>query len=259
MTNTLKAAFEHAALAQAAYLNLDNTATNQQELKEALIADGDGLTEFMADYISRRYTVKDSAINSNLLGYQGIIFQEIGTQNYVLANRGTESPADGIVDLLGIFLTGTNPQTLQMESLYNDIPTTATRITTTGHSLGGYLSKMALVKWKTAPPNSTKKIDFAYTYNGAGINNYLGVPSIGQALRAFVGLDPLTITNPRAVNYITTENPEFVELAGVHPGEIRMVNTDLNQPLGSTIGHGIANLVNALLVDYVFAHYRCNT
>ena len=265
MTNTLKAAFEHAALAQAAYMNLSTAANSDLS---AVLKRG-GMTEFMADYISRRYSVYKSSITGGILnpiGYQGIIFQELNadgttTDNYVLANRGTEAslsvlynaPQDLIAD---IFLagTGTNPQTLQMQSLYNEIPTTATRITTTGHSLGGYLSKMALVKWKTAPQNSTKKIDFAYTYNGAGINNYLGVPSIGQALRAFVELDPLTITNPRAVNYITTENPEIVPLAGVHPGEIRMVNTDVQPPIGAVLGHGIDNLVNALLVAYVFSH-----
>ena len=148
-------------------------------------------------------------------------------------------------------MTGTNPQTLQMQYLYNKIPPTATRITTTGHSLGGYLSKMALAKWGNA---TTRKIDFAYTYNGAGINNFGGIPSIVNAVLGFLEFNPITITNPNAVNYITTENPEIVPLAGVHPGEIRMVNTDLAPPIGSVLGHGIANLVNALLVDYVFAH-----
>ena len=109
MTNTLKAAFEHAALAQAAYINLSEVDNANLKLR---LEEG-GMTEFMAKYIADRYTVTDSFITGGLanpIGYQGIIFQEIGTQNYVLANRGTEaSPSvannalqDIIVDLVGI-------------------------------------------------------------------------------------------------------------------------------------------------------------
>lgn len=54
MTNTLKAAFEHAALAQAAYFNLStaNNPTLAKDLEEQF-----GMTASMAAYIAGRYEV----------------------------------------------------------------------------------------------------------------------------------------------------------------------------------------------------------
>ena len=120
----------------------------------------------------------------NVDGYDGIVFKEKETEtetgNYVLANRGTEanfdsldkiisSLADLYTDVVHLAVEGKAENQIEtMQAFLEDIKAQESLgedavITTTGHSLGGYLSAEAVL-------DSTMNISHAYGFNGAGVH-----------------------------------------------------------------------------------------
>lgn len=116
-------------------------------------------------------------IEPKVNGYNGLIFKsKTDANHYVLVNRGTEADLKGFERFISTFadlwsdgnlaMEGDNDQSEAMteflEQIKKDgiIPKSAT-ITTTGHSLGGFLSSMAI-------KDDDLGISHAYGYNGAG-------------------------------------------------------------------------------------------
>lgn len=244
MSASIRDAFEHAMMAVAAYGKLEagmSLTKYVDELKSA------GMTDIMATKFAERYAVIASDVNTNVMdfGYQGVIFQDNQDPgHYVLANRGTASIPDVVPVDLALFALGVNPQTNPMYRLLEQVKQyNPTSFTVTGHSLGGYLTTMAS---RTYPD----LVDYAYTYNGAGVDNYFALPQIINKIIGAVGGHAITYTDD-ITNYITDENPDIVTSVGFRGGEIQRVSTDMNAPFGGGLGHSSVNLANALLVTYL--------
>lgn len=183
MSELIKQAFYHALAARGAYANLVVGETQSIHKAVLMSADLSQMSEEMADYFLSHFKVTDSVITGSLTGYQGIVLQEKDAQvnltnNYILANRGTEIPEvsditnpEALKDILqDILLTlvgfgQTNPQVYTMKNLIDNLPAGA-NVTTAGHSLGGFLSTMAVQVYN---------ISKGYTYNSAGSYSVAGL------------------------------------------------------------------------------------
>ncbi len=201
MKATMKDVFYHALLARAGYALVENDkdaeidggfVTNkliesvQSKMTEAMadylmskfnfvIASQD--KDFLVDVSLNHFSTTPVTIEPKLDGYNGLIFQsKADNTHYVLVNRGTEFDADDLERLRSTIADVTSDAYLAMDG-YNDqvdtmkdfldyakkeglIGTNAT-ITTTGHSLGGFLSSVAIKDEKMG-------VNYAYGYNGAG-------------------------------------------------------------------------------------------
>lgn len=135
-------------------------------------------------------------IEPKVNGYNGMIFKSKTDNNhYVLVNRGTEFDIDGIERVVStltdlwsdgnLAIEGDNEQSDSMKEFLKQakkdgvIPESAT-ITTTGHSLGGFLSSMAI-------KDDELGISWAYGYNGAGYRPDANL--LGKAAKALESID----------------------------------------------------------------------
>lgn len=254
MTQSIKEVFYHAMLARAAYANI----VDDRDTEELIQRGQSGMKEKMAQYFTKHFAFFNSSIDNPATGYDGIVFQEKNddgqlTSHYILANRGTqfgggssgwEVTADLAQDLL-LGVGGANPQTFYMNALLATIPNSSgVTITTAGHSLGGFLSTWALA--------NSDRVDQSYTYNGAGIGNFLAIGTLVNLLRSLLGMAPASFDG-NGINIRTEENFNIVSSAGFYIGESAKVFADLSNPLEATLGHGIVDLSDALLVSYVLS------
>ena len=197
----MKEIFYHALLARAAYADMEKKDTvKEMEREWAELNNPQGqskMTAEMAQFIESRFEFIDSSLsnditvdpeidpingtiepNTELNGYDGLIFKEKGTDHYILANRGTEAQIQSLEKLLStaadlasdftLGMEGNNSQTDKMEEFLAkfrednaDKLTENATFTTTGHSLGSFLSSMAI-------KNDELNIAYAYGFNGAG-------------------------------------------------------------------------------------------
>ena len=196
MSQSIKDIFYHALLARAAYANMEDNDTSWDELTKR---DGQSkMHEAMADFIQSRFDFVASSLDNDgsiefpssmdptdifqVNGYDGIVFKEKETGNYVLANRGTEaefnfknldtvvsSIADLYTDVFSLGLEGKAENQIETMQAFLDAVKAQEGldedavITTTGHSLGGYLSAEAVL-------DSAMNISHAYGFNGAGVH-----------------------------------------------------------------------------------------
>lgn len=124
MSQSMKDIFYHALLARAAYAELDGNLENDL-LKLKDLTGQSAMHEAMADFIQTRFDFVASSLDNNgsielqpsldpleaanpsnyvnVDGYDGIVFKEKETGNYVLANRGTEAGFDSLDKILSSF------------------------------------------------------------------------------------------------------------------------------------------------------------
>ena len=152
MNNEIQKAFEYALLARAAYGDLTTGGNLAVQLQNLNV---DPFSEPMAKYFEQHYQVIASKTDS-ISGYDGILFKNIDTGEYILANRGTQkwgtsNPFDMLGDLaadISLAFTGLNTQAFQMDSFIEDIKAhylpANTKMTLAGHSLGGFLNASAI-------------------------------------------------------------------------------------------------------------------
>ena len=123
MSQSIKDIFYHALLARAAYANMEDNDTSWDELTKR---DGQSkMHEAMADFIQSRFDFVASSLDNNgsieiqpsldpleainpanhvnVDGYDGIVFKNKETGNYVLANRGTEFEFDSWDKIISSF------------------------------------------------------------------------------------------------------------------------------------------------------------
>ncbi|PYE36601.1 hypothetical protein [Psychrobacter fozii] len=200
MSQSVKDIFYHALLARAAYSEMEsNDLNNWEKLKSDKQS---AMHKDMAEFIQSRFDFVASSLDNdgyfeyqpsldpleainpanhvNVDGYDGIVFKEKETGNYVLANRGTEagfdsldkiisSLADLYADVVHLAVEGKAENQIEtMQAFLEDIKIQESLgedavITTTGHSLGDYLSAEAVL-------DSTMNISHAYGFNGAGVH-----------------------------------------------------------------------------------------
>lgn len=198
MSQSMKDIFYHALLARAAYAELetDDKLENYNSLTD--LSGQSKMHKEMADFIQARFDFVASSLDNDgsiefpssidptdifrVDGYDGIMFKEKATGNYVLANRGTEaefdiknldtivsSLADLYTDVLHLGVEGKAENQIEtMQAFLDQIKAQENLgedaiITTTGHSLGGYLSAEASL-------DADMNISHAYGFNGAGVH-----------------------------------------------------------------------------------------
>lgn len=282
MSEQIKQAFYHALAARGAYTDLTkdkNDIDLQVMLQEGILSQ---MSEEMAKYFTSHFKVVDSVVTGSLTGYNGLILQEkdaqgVLTNHYILANRGTEIPEfssvltpEGQKDLLTdlmLSLVGfgqANPQVFTMKTLIDKLPTGDVNITTAGHSLGGFLSTMAVQLFA---------IQQGYTYNSAGSYSIAGLTgSISNILGTALGIEILnnvlnTLGLPQLgidgniKNYLTAEGLSLVPSIGVLVGPQIKVNTDAyveNDLTQTAANHYIFPISDALLVAHVLGQLDNN-
>jgi hypothetical protein len=93
-TQSIRAIFEAALLAKAAYADLTNAVRDQTALRNALNTKGQGqLPTPLLDYLIAHFTVVDHQPNTDN-GYSGTLFASISSQpntDFYFAQRGTET------------------------------------------------------------------------------------------------------------------------------------------------------------------------
>lgn len=103
------------------------------------------------------YKVFDQA-NNSVTGYQGVAYQRVGSDDIIIAHRGTEQIVrDGILTDGGMVFTGMNLQTpdamaftkhvLEEAKADADANHRPLNVTVTGHSLGGTLAEITAYKY----------------------------------------------------------------------------------------------------------------
>ena len=193
MSQSMKDIFYHALLARAAYAEIEDKDTMLDKLKNDPQS---AMSEKMADFIQARFDFVASSLDNDgsiefpssidptdifeVNGYDGIVFRNKETGNYVLANRGTEadfsswdkiasSLADLYTDVFALGLEGKAENQIETMKAFLDAVRVQEGlgedaiITTTGHSLGGYLSSEASL-------DDDMNINHSYGYNGAGVH-----------------------------------------------------------------------------------------
>ena len=109
----------------------------------------------------KEYVILDSQSTPNT-DFQGLLLQEEGTNNYVVAFRGTSSFTDGLVDL--VIAGHYNAQFLDAVNFVSNALARdgidKNNLTLTGHSLGGILTQQVGANFGLA----------GYAYNPLGAN-----------------------------------------------------------------------------------------
>lgn len=149
-------------------------------------------------------------------GYRGVIYRNMESGDYVIAHTGTEFDTDKIRDGLladaQMALLKVNQQLddardlveLAVEMAIRD----GTRVTVTGHSLGGFLAQV------TAHENGLR----GETFNAYGAAGLYGVPEGGS----------------QVINHLRAT--DMVGAANRHYGEVRVYATQ--QDVDTLLGHG---------------------
>ncbi|AFJ03706.1 Alkaline phosphatase [Methylophaga frappieri] len=164
--------FQQALLAEAAYADFWNHATEQLITDSSLIAAAltfEGFSQTQAEEFVDEWTVRAHQPNT-FSGLSVTVFENLNGDK-VLAVRGTDDPFDVITDL-GILEGVTPEQTTQYQELKDlvdgwlDDGTLDSGFTVSGHSLGGFLAGGLLVDY----PDD---ISHAYIYNAPGVGGLL--------------------------------------------------------------------------------------
>ncbi|MGE3154314.1 MAG: calcium-binding protein [Nitrospiraceae bacterium] len=238
MSGLIRTYYDQAQLADAAYAELFvgmPLPDYIQELKER------GFASLEAAEFANRYSIV-STFNDVTTGFAATLFQRIGTNEKVLAIRGTNDVVDLLLSDLQIGLFGLADQYVSLKNFYLQLTTEGKllptdNLTITGHSLGGYLAQAFTV-------DHPLNVSHTYTYNAPGFGGVLVNP-FGSLGVAGASIDNHLITN------LIAEGPSFVSSQGRQLGEVEhaFIETSLN-PLTN---HSARSLVDALALYDVFA------
>ncbi len=259
---TIRSSYDAALLADAVYLDLSGATPGEPLTGPALVAalrpkgvdDPDNrLTRQQATYISANYDL--IAFQSDLLsGFQGAVFQDRTTGEYVLSFRGSEEVADYIADFGIAFLRGAFFQVKEMyafmQELYEDysVPHN-TKFDVVGHSLGGHLAQI-LASYHP------ERVGSVVTLNGAGVGTS-GPRIVAAALIAGWRTQGGVPANVDVTNVIGEAGLEIVPsvLTGPKLGpeqEIFIEDQTTLVPFSALANHSLAPQVDALTVYRVF-------
>ncbi|MBS0182663.1 MAG: putative Ig domain-containing protein [Nitrospira sp.] len=237
MSDPIGILYEHAQLSDAAYADL-TVGMSRGECEDALIARGFG--SLQATEFANRYSIV-STYSDSATGFSATLFQRNGTNEKVLAIRGTDDIVDLLVSDLQLGLLGMANQYESLNAFYLQLVTegkllSTDMLTVTGHSLGGFLAQAFTV-------DHPMIVTHTYTYNAPGFGGVLVNP-FGSLSIAGTSIPDSLITN------IIAQGPSFVSSQGRQIGgpEYAFIETTLN-PLTN---HGVRSLVDALaLYDLV--------
>lgn len=241
MNQEITTAFEYALLARAAYANLkpDSNIINILTDADPALNSNNGWSAALAEYFASKFTVIASELNG-LENYQGVFFKRTGTDEYILANRGTkELYIDLVISDALLAGTGITTQLIGLETFIEEtrLAHNITSFSVTGHSLGGYLSTMTKSMYGDM-------ISGLYTYNGAGIADIAFTGNLINLLKQVFGYEPTSFATPNAIDYRTAEMPDVVVGTGIYLGTAQRINVDDIVLLG----HGMAPITDTLAV-----------
>jgi hypothetical protein len=171
------------------------------------------------------------------------LFFDNTTNQKILAIRGTNDPADILIDLVNIALIGSenlNPQYDALKEYVSSLtaangPLAGQAFTLTGHSLGGFLAQ-ALAK-------ENAQVVRAYTYNAPGFEGVVG--TILTALGVQNPIQP----DSRITNIVASNGFSPISGLGQHLGDVQQVFIQDGTPLND---HSIVTLTDSLALFSLF-------
>lgn len=176
MASLIETYYAHAQLSDAAYALLVDGMSGQSYINALRER---GFTAAEATAFAAQYSIVKTFEDLNS-SFFAVLFQKNGTNQKVLAIRGTQEPFDFLTDA-ELALLGVTDQNVSLRLSYPQIvaqlePTDT--LTVTGHSLGGFLAQVLSAE----PP---VPISHVYTYNA---------PGIGAGKRGHSELPPISWT-----------------------------------------------------------------
>ncbi|MDO4640533.1 MAG: lipase [Neisseria sp.] len=167
--------------------------------------------------------------NNSNTGYYGAVYQDVKTNEIIVAHRGTESVRDGAVD--GVMVSSrynlqakdavelTRIAMEKANSLHKDLGIPTPKITHTGHSLGGTLAQIS-----------------AHYFNQEGITfNAYGAASLGRLPRG----------GDKVINYVKAT--DAVSAASPHYGKVVTLADKSDLLMLTSAGYTNSKVANALL------------
>jgi len=242
MAGSIESYFEFAQLSMAAYANL-SVGISGDNYRNALIAAG--FSEVSADKFVATYTVA-SVSDPSVTGFSATVFEKIPAQGQtqverVLAIKGTNDPADILIDFVNLAILGSenlNPQYLALRSYVNNlnqILLNGSSFTVVGHSLGGFLAQ-ALAK-------ENPQVAQAFTYNAPGFGGAI------SSILTNLGVQSPTQLDSRITNLVAFDGISPIAGLGQHFGALLDVFIPTGTPLSN---HAIATLTDALALYGLF-------
>lgn len=239
MADLIETFYRNAQLSDAAYADL--AVGMSQDLYIQALRDR-GFSALQATEFASRYSVLSTFSNS-ATGFSATLFQVNGTNEKILAIRGTDDWRDLLItDVLQIGLLGLANQYTDLKTFYLQLTVegkllSTDALTVTGHSLGGYLAQAFTV-------DHPLTVSHAYTYNAPGFGGLLINPF------SALGIAGAPVQTPLITNVIA-QGQSFVASTGRQLGvpEHVFIETSLN-PLTN---HGVRSLSDSLALYALFA------
>ncbi|THJ10896.1 MAG: DUF2974 domain-containing protein, partial [Nitrospira sp. CG24C] len=251
MSSEFNTYFQYSQLSMAAYAQLPDDFIGPIPQNQLIDT---GFPSTLANQFSSSYTVLDhhpddgSGFSATLL--QALDGNQQPTGPKILAIRGTNGPADLLVDLVNVALAGSttlNPQYIALRDYIREIsdlpgaPLFEQNFTVTGHSLGGFLAQGLM-----ADSEFKARIDQVYTYNAPGFGG-----AVGSILEALGVPNPLIdpVSAAKVTNFVASNGLSPIAGLGAHIGQVLPVFIEAGSPRNN---HQIMTLTDALAVYDLF-------
>jgi hypothetical protein len=239
LNNDFQSYFQFSQLSQAAYADLRDNPTGQT-YENALKAEG--FSALLANQFATRYSVLNHQPDTGS-GFSATLFLDNTTNQKNLAIRGTNGPADILIDLVNVALIGSenlNPQYVDLKIYLSTLtagngPLAGQAFTLTGHSLGGFLAQ-ALAK-------ENPQVAHAYTYNAPGFDGVVGT------ILTALGVQNPTQPDSRVTNIVASNGVSPIAGLGQHLGDVQQVFIQDGTPLNN---HSIETLTDSLALFSLF-------
>ncbi|NDY43562.1 hypothetical protein G3N55_12025, partial [Dissulfurirhabdus thermomarina] len=231
----------YAQLSQAAYNGYLKPGMAGPSLIDNLQKGDDPFTPSQASDFTKRYSVVATSAQYGIgtaSGFSATLFQEIGTNHYTLAIRGTErlDPRDLVADIMLGGAGITVSQQISMQNFYSALVADGklaadTSLTVTGHSLGGFLAQLFA--------NLHPSVDKVYTYNSPGLGG------LSFDVLSALGVLPESLPSGKVINIYVKEWPSPITDWGTDYGIHVPISVDTGS-LNPVHYHKIATLTEAL-------------
>ena len=228
MADPINVYFQHAQLSMAAYATL-TVGMNSAQYKAALTNAGFSDAQAAA-FVSTYSIVKP--FNDSSTDFSATLFKKNGTNEMILAIRGTESWRDLLISDLQIGVFGLTNQYTSLENFYSQIVAQlqpSDVLTVTGHSLGGFLAQAFTLDHQNL-------VAHTYTYNSPGLGGVLQNP-VGQ-----LGIVGNPVPNSLITNLIA-QGQLFISSTGRQFGTPQYVFIETS--LDPFENHGEASITDA--------------
>lgn len=244
MAKSIEQILRYGELSDASYIDI-TAGTSDPDIQGLLQRDRQFSVPQSIDFTTQ-YEVMASSSEygiGSLSGFDATLFKDKNTGEVILSFRGSSSPLDWMADAaLGV--SGiTFSQQISMINFYEklideNVISSTTNLTVTGHSLGGFLAQLFTGRYESI-------VDHAYTYNAPGVGGAMAEVLDGLGV-------PVNVPSSKITNIYAEEGWEMTSGAGAMNGEIIPVSIDAE--FGDVLhNHSISTLTKSLYAYSIFS------